>query len=188
MTSATPDPDWSARRSDARRNHERIVTAAIEVFAELGQDATVPEVAARAGVGKATVYRSYPTKADLVAAVAAYQSDWYERRLEQALEQDDAFAGLCDLLHDISARLASDRLFVEVLSHDDFRRRREERDSAMERLVDAAREQGALRADATHRDVQVLMGGVSLMLNRRGITDPAGWRRYTDLVLAALRP
>src|SRR5690348_17101316 len=76
--------DWSDRRADARRNHERVIAAAIEVFAERGLEATVPEVAARAGVGKATVYRSYPTKADLVAAVARHQINWLAERVAAA--------------------------------------------------------------------------------------------------------
>ena len=57
------------KRADALRNRERVVAAAAEVFAERGIEASVPEVAVRAGVGKATVYRSFPTKEHLVAAV-----------------------------------------------------------------------------------------------------------------------
>src|SRR5919107_1582877 len=57
------------KRADAIRNRERVVAAAAAVFAERGIEAGVPEIAARAGVGKATVYRSFPTKEHLIAAV-----------------------------------------------------------------------------------------------------------------------
>ena len=57
------------RRADAVRNRERVVAAAAAVFAERGVEAGVPDIAARAGVGKATVYRSFPTKEHLIAAV-----------------------------------------------------------------------------------------------------------------------
>jgi AcrR family transcriptional regulator len=82
--------DWSGRRADARRNHERIIVAALEVFSERGLEATMPEVAKRAGVGKATVYRSYPTKAGLIDAIAEYQLRWVEERIAWAAEQPDA--------------------------------------------------------------------------------------------------
>ena len=57
------------KRADAVRNRARVIAAAAEVFAERGIEASVPAVAARAGVGKATVYRSFPPKEHLVAAV-----------------------------------------------------------------------------------------------------------------------
>ena len=64
-------PAQAPRRSDALRNRERVIAAAREVFAEQGIHACVPEVARRAGVGKATVYRSFATREHLVAALAA---------------------------------------------------------------------------------------------------------------------
>ena len=57
----------SSLRVDAERNRERIVTAAQMLFAERGIDVTMEEVAKRAGVGAATLYRRFPTRADLVA-------------------------------------------------------------------------------------------------------------------------
>ena len=180
--------DWSALRADARRNHERIIAAAIEVFSEQGLDATVPAVAARAGVGKATVYRSYPTKADLIAAVAEPQARWLERRVTDAVEEQDAYAALSELLRDIAVRLSSDRLFVEVLPKADFRNLAKKFTAQMEGLVEAAKQQGRLRSDITYQDVRVLMGGFSRVLTETGVRDPDEWRRYTDLVLSALRP
>src|SRR3954454_23362817 len=58
----------SELRSDAQRNRERIVRAACEVFAEQGLDASLDEVAGRAGVGVATLYRRFPSRDDLIAA------------------------------------------------------------------------------------------------------------------------
>ena len=60
-----------ALRADAARNRERIVAAAIEVFAERGLEASTAEIAARAGVGEATLFRRFPTKDDLITAIVA---------------------------------------------------------------------------------------------------------------------
>ncbi len=116
-TARTDPGDWTGRRADARENHERVLAAAIEVFTEHGIGATIPQVAARAGVGKATVYRSYPTKADLVQALARLHIDWFHR-LAAAVEaaRADAYRALEALLEQVAARLAEDRLMIEVLS------------------------------------------------------------------------
>ena len=178
---------WSDRRADARRNHERVTAAALEVFAERGLEATVPEVAARAGVGKATVYRSYPTKADLVEAVARHRLAWFARRVAEASRRPDAYAALQELLCDVSERLAEDRILVEVLP----RARQWREDDAVSqqfaRLIAAAQRQGRLRADVTTQDVRVLVGGYARVLLDLGVTDPAQWRRYAVLALNALR-
>ena len=180
--------DRSDRRADARRNHERVFTAAVEVFAERGLEATVPEIAARAGVGKATVYRSYPTKADLAEAVARHRLAWLAERMAAAARQPDAFTALRDLLCDISERLSEDRLLVEVLPR--ARHWEEENDISglTERLIATARRQGTLRPDATARDIRILVGGYSRVLIDLDVRDPAQWRRYATLSLNALRP
>ncbi|MGW7410946.1 TetR/AcrR family transcriptional regulator [Streptomyces sp. NPDC054863] len=61
----TPHP----RRTDARLNRERLVTAAQEVFAEAGPEASLNEIARRAGVGPGTLYRNFPNRQALLAAV-----------------------------------------------------------------------------------------------------------------------
>jgi AcrR family transcriptional regulator len=71
-TPGKPDaPVRAARgvRADAQRNIDTLLQAAKDVFAESGVDAPVREIAARAGVGVGTVYRHFPQRADLVAAV-----------------------------------------------------------------------------------------------------------------------
>jgi len=72
-------------RADAQRNLERILEAARDVFAEEGLEASVADVAQRAGVGTATIFRRFPTKDDLVAAML-------ERRLESVVARARAAA------------------------------------------------------------------------------------------------
>lgn len=61
------------KRADALRNQEKLLAAAAEVFVVAGVDAPVRQIAAKAGVGTATIYRHFPTRADLIAAVFYYQ-------------------------------------------------------------------------------------------------------------------
>ena len=68
-----PDQPGGARRSDARRNRGSLLEAAAAAFVESGVDVPVRDIAARAGVGVATIYRHFPTRADLIVAVYRYQ-------------------------------------------------------------------------------------------------------------------
>ena len=103
------------KRADAVRNRARVVAAAAEVFAERGIEASVPDVAERAGVGKATVYRSFPTKEHLVAAVVADHLAEFERRARAKLDEPDAWAALEDLMGDAAVRQCSDRTLSGAL-------------------------------------------------------------------------
>jgi AcrR family transcriptional regulator len=77
MPSQTPPPDVPGRqkRTDALRNEQTLLAAAAEVFVASGVDAPIREIAARAGVGVGTIYRHFPTRADLVIAVYRHQVD-----------------------------------------------------------------------------------------------------------------
>lgn len=180
--------EWAGRRADARRNHEKVLAAATEIFTEHGMDATIPQVAERAGVGKATVYRSYPTKADLVRALAQVHVDWLRDRVLRATEEaaTDAHRALGGLLEDAMHRLAADRLMVEVMAAVDEEELPVGAD--LDGLLERGREQGTLRADPTGMDVLVLAAGCARALLELGIRDPALWRRYAELCLAAFRP
>ncbi|WP_326586260.1 TetR/AcrR family transcriptional regulator [Streptomyces sp. NBC_01294] len=74
---AAEDPAGNApsrsKRADAQRNRETVLTAAAEVFVTSGVDAPIRQIAAQAGVGMATIYRHFPTRADLVTAVYQHQ-------------------------------------------------------------------------------------------------------------------
>lgn len=179
---------WSGRRADARRNHERVLAAAIEVFTELGLEATIPQVAARAGVGKATVYRSFPTKADLVRALAQVHTDWLAERLETAVveAEDDAYQAMESALVDVFARLSQDRLMADVLSAEGVEH--PEAGPRARRILELGIAQGSFRPDATELDVTVLVAGAAHALLELELSDPALWDRYARLALRALRP
>ena len=70
-------------RSDARRNRAAVIAAAKQLFADQGLEAQMPEIARAANVGVGTVYRHFPAKDDLIAAIAA---EWFDRLAERARE------------------------------------------------------------------------------------------------------
>ena len=63
------------KRADARRNEQALLAAAAAVFVSSGVDAPVRDIAAKAGVGMGTIYRHFPTRADLIIAVYRHQVD-----------------------------------------------------------------------------------------------------------------
>jgi AcrR family transcriptional regulator len=179
------------KRADAVRNRERVVAAAAAVFAERGVEASVPEVAARAGVGKATVYRSFPTKDHLVAAVVIERMEDFTRRARELLDEPDAAAALRELLDEKAVEHCLDRALASALaaaSPDLLAEARRRLWDAVGELLDRGKAQGTIRAGATAQDVRVLWGGAARMLTADDVHDPDAWRRYAGLVLDALRP
>lgn len=179
------------RRADALRNRERVLAAATAVFAEKGLDAGIPEIAARAGVGKATVYRSFPTKEHLVAAIAAEGLRWWSSRLEEAIESEDPWTGLARAIEDATERQASNRVLAGSLGPigdlPEVAEVRARSRNALGRLLELAKAQGKARPDASVDDVRVLFVGVARTLFEDEERDPAAWRRYGSLIVDALR-
>jgi AcrR family transcriptional regulator len=145
-------------RADASRNRERILAAARELFAETGADVPLDEIARRAGVGNATVYRNFPDRATLVQQVALSVLDRVLARAREAQFEPDAFEALCRFVHAAADERvgALCALFTEHVSlHGD-----EELfavktllDEAVQSLMDRAREAGTLRGDVAPGDV-----------------------------------
>src|SRR3712207_1748763 len=79
----------AAVRADAKRNYDRIVEVAREVFREQGYDASLDEVAKRAGVGPGTLYRHFPNRDALLDAI---MQSWVDR-VDEAVEKTLAFEG-----------------------------------------------------------------------------------------------
>ena len=178
-------------RADAVRNFERVLAAATDVLAEKGAEAGVPEIAARAGVGKGTVYRCFPTKEHLIAAVLTERLRWFTDQARAAAERPDAWEAFVDLLVDSAERQAGDCTFSAGLAHEstlpEVAQAHAAMHEAMNALMACAQAEGRMREGVTSQDVKVLFAGVSQRLRADGNRDPATWRRYAELVANAVR-
>ena len=103
-------------RVDAERNRGRIVDAAQTAFAERGLDVPLEDVAGRAGVGIATLYRRFPTRDALIGACFERRVAEYARAAEEALDDPDPWAGFCGYVERICAMQANDRGLKDVLT------------------------------------------------------------------------
>lgn len=90
-------------RADARLNRERILEAAAEIIAEKGLAAEVKEIADRAGVGIGTIYRNFPTKDDLIAAIITDMLDGTRAVLERAVQDEDPAEAVSNYIRAIFA-------------------------------------------------------------------------------------
>jgi AcrR family transcriptional regulator len=169
-------------RVDAERNRARILDAARQVFAEQGLDVPMSEVARRAGVGIATLYRRFPTSDDLVAAVFAEKMDAYARAAEAALEVDDPWTGFADYVRSVCEMQAADVGFADILALSS----RSRGFRAFARLAQRAKDAGALRTDFAHQDlVLLMMANAGLVHATSG--NARAWRRFTEYMLQAFR-
>ncbi|TXS30131.1 TetR/AcrR family transcriptional regulator [Streptomyces sp. ms191] len=146
-------------RADALRNRERIVTAAREMFVEFGPQVPFDEIARRAGVGNATLYRNFPERADLVQEVVVSVMARTTDLAEGAAEEDDTFAALRRFVH----AAADERIgaLCPMLDgafdkdHPELRAERERLEEAVQGLVDRAQQAGRLRTDVGVGDLMI---------------------------------
>jgi AcrR family transcriptional regulator len=162
-TTAKPPQRKVARpRADALRNRERIVAAAREMFVEFGPDAPLDEIARRAGVGNATVYRNFPDRDALVREVVCSVMDRTAHVAEQAFaDSGDAFEALEHFVHAAADERIS-ALCPMVSStfdqhHPELVAAREGLEQLVEEIMDRAKEAGQLRLDVGVGDVVITM-------------------------------
>jgi AcrR family transcriptional regulator len=170
------------------RNSAQVTQAAIEMFARQGKDATIAQVAERAGVGKATVYRTYPSREDMVAAMLEHRLAWMRERMERAAAGRDGWAEFAALIRDVMERMRQDRLLLYVVvtppsSMND--RMGAALGPPVLAIVAAAKDSGRVRADITGSDLGVLMSGAAAALAIKEDFESASWQRAADLILAA---
>jgi AcrR family transcriptional regulator len=168
-------------RADARRNLERVLDAAAEVFAEDGPEASIDEIARRAGVGHGTVFRRFPAKDDLVYAVVERHVAQMRALAEEALRSADPGEAFFVFIHAIAERVMSTPGLHACVVHCGEKPGAAELDELGRKIVARAQRAGAVRRDVKPADVQVLV--------RAALTSaPANeWRRYLEVVLDGLR-
>jgi AcrR family transcriptional regulator len=177
-------------RADAQRNRVALLAAAREVFGEQGLDASLDEIARRAGVGNATLYRRFPTRRDLIAEVFAGQMTGYVELADKALADPDPWLGFVGYLRSLFEIQATDRGLSELLvttSFDDDERLAGLKATAQRGAAEVVRrtqEAGRLRADFSRLDLSLLMRANAGVL--RSSADPGAWRRHFDLVVDGL--
>jgi AcrR family transcriptional regulator len=189
--SATSSSHPVPLRADAQRNLERILEAARLAFAEGGLDVGVEEIARRAGVGKATFFRRFPTKEALVVAVYEGFVDEVEASVDEALAHDDcALAPLRAFLRHSMNTQAENKAFFEVVATR-FVPPPAMTDrvmAAVERVMAPAVAAGVLREGVEPGDVSTatkMLGAAIRPMEGLLLPEPA-WDRYLDVVLRGL--
>jgi AcrR family transcriptional regulator len=176
------------RRADARRNYEKLLAAAGDVFAENGTAASLEDIARRAEVGIGTLYRHFPTRQALLEAVYIDEVEEISRKAEDLgdLEPWDA---LVTWLHQFVRYAATKRALAdEMLNTIDaeapvFVSCRAAIMNAGDLLMARAQEAGVVRPDTTFIDVGRMVAGIAAIRT----ADPGQIERILDVALDGLR-
>jgi AcrR family transcriptional regulator len=167
-------------RADAERNRGLVLEAARAVFAEQGLDAGVAEIAERAGVGVATIFRRFPRKEDLLLAIV-------EARVQEIVELARGATSFREFMTAATALHMGDRCLCDTVGTDLFEREeltqaRDEARALVGALLRRAQRTGEVRKDVAVDDVPVILLGIARS------APAASWERYLDFALDGLRP
>jgi AcrR family transcriptional regulator len=156
------------RRADARRNYGQLVEQARTAFAEFGADASLDEIARRAGVASGTLYRHFPTRLDLIEAVLAEQIAELAGLGRKLLTADDEFDALstwlrATLTHALTYRGLSAAVMNSALDRENglVSTWHAELFEVGAALLVRARESGVVVADADEADVLRMVGAIA---------------------------
>ena len=175
-------------RADAERNRERVVEAATALFAEHGLDASMNEVARRAGVGVATLFRRFPSRDELIAAVFADKMRAYSDAITTALADPDPWEGFSGFIERVCQMQAEDQGFADVLTMTfpiakAFEEDRNRSANALTELLDRAKATGRLRQDFAHQDVPLILMANAGVVNATHNAAPEAWRRIVGYLI-----
>jgi AcrR family transcriptional regulator len=182
-------------RADAARNRARVLDAARTAFAEAGLDVGVEEIARRAGVGKGTLYRRFPTKEALVRAIFEDILEELDRIVEKADAEPDPWQAFTTYLSATARMQASNQGFYDVVAQrlgaaalTDEQRLRVIKTTA--RMLKRGQDANVVRQDLVPEDVQLMlrMVGATTRPAMDGSPMDDHWPRYLGLLLDAIRP
>ncbi len=178
------------RRADARRNYDELVEQAKIVFAEAGEDASLDEIARRAGVASGTLYRHFPTRFDLVEVVLAEQIAELVDLGRGLLTAEDALDGLSTwlraaILHGLTYRGLSAAVLSSALDRDAqlVAAWHAEMFDVGAALLARARQSGAIVDGTDDGDVLRMIGAIAAAAQ----DEPARADRLLALLLNGLR-
>jgi AcrR family transcriptional regulator len=179
-------------RADAARNRQAILDAARAVYGQHGLDAPLDDIARAAGLGNATLYRHFPSRCELIAAVFAETLQRVIAAGDVALRADDAWNGFCEHVRQLCAMQAADRgladlLITRVSGAPQLERLRARAYRNLVRLADRANHAGGLRSDFTPEDLALLLMANAGLVQRADASACAASRRFIDLALDGLR-
>jgi len=192
MTSSEPTTQDGAqpRRRDARQNRERLIVEARALIAQNGVDASLEEIARRADVGVATLYRNFPTRDDLVRALYDIALAELATVRDEVVAAPTAWAGIELYMERVSEWLVADPALPHILKRmeviDPGSGKGTEFQTVIAGLVARAKKDGALRADVDAVDLAVLVTMVG-SLGTHGGGHTGQWRRQLAIVLDGLR-
>lgn len=185
-------------RADAARNRERILEVANEAFREGGLEVSVAEIARRAGVGSGTLFRNFPTKADLIHAIVEMHMNQWLDEIERSLSAEDVGPAFDAFFERAVLFNYLDRGMLEAVKggmlNDDAELNacKCEALESTSKLIDRAQAAKVLRKDLDADDIYALSAGVAESAHaavREGRADPKdAYKRYMMIVLAGLRP
>ena len=156
--------------------------AARDMFAEQGLDVSTNEIARRAGVGVATLFRRFPSRDELIAAAFNEKMREYSAAADEALADPDPWHGFCVYIERLCRMQAEDRGFADVLTMTfptakAFEEERNRAADALTELLERAKATGRLRSDFAHQDVPlILMANAGVVTATRDAA-PDAWRR-----------
>jgi AcrR family transcriptional regulator len=184
--SATQRP----QRSDAARNRARLLAAAAEVFAEHGLDGGVGEIADRAEVGRGTLFRNFPTKQDLIAAVLVSKMQEAVSGARSMLEGDEAGTAVFKFLEEIVHGQQRERALFEAIAdeflvHPDIKAVHADLLEILDELLEAGKAAGNVRPEIGAVDVMLLSKGVCSAADHLE-ANPELLDRHLALVRAAI--
>jgi AcrR family transcriptional regulator len=175
------------KRADAQRNYNKLLAAARQAFTEADTDASLEEIARRAGVGIGTLYRHFPTRQNLIEAVYVDEVEALSRSARDVAELppwEALAAWLRRFVQYVATKQALiNELFAEGGNTDVFASCRSALYGAGEPLLERAREAGVVRNDIGIIDILHLVTGIAKMPS----PDPAQSERILEVALDGLR-
>jgi len=178
-------------RADAERNRRRLLDAAESLFCERGLEVGVGEIAQRAGVGRGTLFRNFPSKEHLIAAIVVERMSGAIVRGRALLEDGNPETALFEFLEEIVGRQQRDRALFDAvadtfLANPEIRAAHAEVVGVLDGLLERAQQAGAVRGDVSAMDVLMLIKGACQAATAFEHIDPGVTDRQLDLVRAAL--